>query len=78
MGFYNPELHCSYCGDDGHTVRKCFKLSSMSSMSPDDILFWSCVDPEDRPEGFIGDDSEDDSARSDNDVEESISETEFD
>ena len=53
--FFEPKLVCSLCGREGHSNRSCDLSPSKvgQNMPHDDFLFWSYVDPCDRPEGFV-------------------------
>ena len=54
MQMYDPVVICATCGETGHTTASCHytRAEYMSDMSYEDEVFWSYIDPRDRPESL--------------------------
>ena len=52
INFYDPVVSCTFCGGKGHSKLSCryAKAKTTEDISYDDMIFWSYVHPEDRPE----------------------------
>ena len=52
--FYEPKVVCRICDHQGHTSMNCNYAASRigPNMSYEDFVFWSYVDPSERPEGY--------------------------
>ena len=53
--YYEPKIVCGLCEREGHSQVSCDYASCKvgENMSYEDYVFWSYVDPIDRPEGFM-------------------------
>ena len=51
----DPPLVCSVCGEHSHTKASCHhvRAEDFANLSHEDRVFWSYVDPCDRPEALI-------------------------
>ena len=51
---YEPVVICSKCGGHGHSKASCLYMKAMdtSTMSAEDVMFWTFVHPCDRPESL--------------------------
>ena len=60
--FYDPVVICSLCGETGHSKKSCHysKAADRSNMSYEDVVFWSYIDPRDRPDSLREEDSDGD------------------
>ena len=60
MQMYDPVVICVTCSETGHTTASCHytKAEYMSDMTYEDEVFWSYVDPRDRPESLREDESD--------------------
>ena len=56
---YDPVVICTTCGETGHTTASCHytKAEYKSDLSYEDEIFWSYIDPRDRPESLREEDS---------------------
>ena len=52
VNFFDPVITCSFCNGKGHSKLSCHyaKAKTPSDISYDDMVFWSYVHPEDRPQ----------------------------
>ena len=50
----DPPLVCSVCGEHSHTKASCHhvRAEDFANLSHEDIVFWSYIDPCDRPEAL--------------------------
>ena len=50
----DPPLVCSVCGEHSHTKARCHhvRAEDFANLSHEDIVFWSYIDPCDRPEAL--------------------------
>ena len=57
----DPPLVCSVCGEHSHTKASCHhvRAEEFANLSHEDIVFWSYIDPCDRPEALNDNDDQD-------------------
>ena len=51
--YYEPKIVCGLCEREGHSQVSCDYASSKVGENMSYFVFWSYVDPIDRPEGFM-------------------------
>ena len=82
VNFFDPLVTCSFCSGIGHSKLSCTlaKAKTASDLSHDDLVFWSFVHPEDRPEclkEFDFDSEEENESDTDSESDEGEPDTEY-
>ena len=80
VNFYDPVITCSFCSGKGHSKLSCHfaKAKTTADISYDDIMFWSYVHPDERPECLREMEDEEEDSETSSDSEEEDSDTSSD